>query len=227
MQEKKPWGSTYFESIEDRLSFKTDKAQIDLITNPHFGRMLFIDGILQSATADEHIYHNSITSLAHKFLYSKSSNMGLSYLIAGGAEGAVVRELLHYLPKNIVMVDWDKELVDHMKSEEWAKDAFNAPCLSLLHDDIFEYTKNTNMKFDSIILDLLDPISEEDIDWLCELINSVKKCLLKGGVIVANAGGNKKIASLISDRLRKYAPIIECINVPSFQEPWYLLHLQG
>jgi len=62
-EETQPWGkSTYIVLEGSAISFNTRRASINLITNPFFGRMLFIDGVLQSSTSDEEIYHKAITA---------------------------------------------------------------------------------------------------------------------------------------------------------------------
>lgn len=86
--EKQPWGKTIYDCIPDtHLTFQTERAKVDLITNPWFGRMLFIDGVLQSCTGDEHLYHIPFTKEAFGF---RPQNR---ILIAGSAEGALLREI--------------------------------------------------------------------------------------------------------------------------------------
>ena len=38
----------------------TQKQEIDLLQTPKWGKMLFLDGCLQSTTMDEVIYHNAL-----------------------------------------------------------------------------------------------------------------------------------------------------------------------
>jgi spermidine synthase len=85
--ESQPWGKTIFDVEKgSKVSFKTIRAQVDIITNPYFGRMLFIDEVLQSSRADEEIYHLAVTK-------SISANVPARVLIVGGSEGAVSRDL--------------------------------------------------------------------------------------------------------------------------------------
>ena len=112
-EETQPWGKTTYSVLEESaISFNTKRASINLITNPFFGRMLFIDGVLQSSTSDEEIYHKAIT---------QHINPSGKILIAGGAEGACARELLKSSTPvlKVIMVDWDGELVEYMRQEPW------------------------------------------------------------------------------------------------------------
>ena len=48
--ELQPWGSTIYDIEADSyLQFQTKMQNVEFITNPYFGRMLFLDGILQSS----------------------------------------------------------------------------------------------------------------------------------------------------------------------------------
>lgn len=123
----------YLPIRKEAIKSLRQKALIELITNPVFGRMLFIDSVLQSSEADEAIYHTTLARLANKHYLPTT---GLNYLIAGGAEGAMARELFKYFPKKITMVDWDEELVEYMKGEGWHKGAFSDSRLSVIHEDI-------------------------------------------------------------------------------------------
>ena len=211
MREVQPWGVTEY-SMSAHKSFKTRRATIDLITNPYYGRMLFIDGVLQSASSDEKIYHGELI---------KNIAAAKTVLIAGGAEGALAKQVLSGSVSKVVMVDWDEELVDVMRSEPFAGGAFEDPRLEIIHEDIVEYIKDAEV-FDYILLDLLDP--DDDVDWLikvCEL------CLKKTNSLCMNAGGNWETVRTIIHHLEKDGRYIikRKINVPSFQQDWYLIEI--
>lgn len=220
MQELQPWGSTRYEIVEgSHISLQTDKAQVDIITNPHFGRMLFIDGVLQSASADEAIYHEAIVAAVFS---KRNKEKPVKVLIAGGAEGAAAREVLKMdSVSQVVMVDWDEALVNQMRGEIFAGGAFRDPRLIVRHHDIVEYLDGCPELFDCIILDLLDPCTDAEINWLGLVFDKAYNLLMCGGNLVFNAGGNyEKVQEFI--RRYKGCEIIK-IFVPSFQEFWYLV----
>jgi spermidine synthase len=220
-KEVQPWGETIYTVLEgSHHSFNTGRAKIDLITNPYYGRMLFIDGVLQSAESDEKIYHHELVN-PHK--------TPKNVLIAGGAEGALAKELftLDSVLK-VVMVDWDEELVEHMKNESFAGSSFRDPRLSIVNKDILEYINISNTiedTFDTIILDLLDPRTDGEVDWLMTI---VALCLKKWPNISMNAGGDIEIRNKILRHLNNTVPYDYCVSsktvfVPSFQQEWYLI----
>lgn len=221
-EETQPWGKTTYSVLEgSAISFNTKRASINLITNPFFGRMLFIDGVLQSSTSDEEIYHKAITV---------NINPSGKVLIAGGAEGACARELLKSSNPvlKVIMVDWDEELVEHMKGEPWHGGAFSDPRLSFTEMDIEIFLKKDEL-YNSIILDLLDPYTSKDVAWLIQTALKSVLCLEKGGNLCMNAGPSLEIVNEIIEGFKKviYVSSIayRAIHVPSFQETWYLIDI--
>lgn len=213
--EKQSWGETHYEVVpESHVSFETKRQTVDLITNPRFGRMLFLDGVLQSASADEHIYHSQLTSLV-------SLHSSKHVLIVGGSEGAVAREVCTYANvEHIDMVDWDGDLVEYLwKKEGMNKEAFEDPRLSYFSQDILEYLDAPKRTYDTVILDLLDIHTEESYTFTQNLLEKLKKCIHhRRTTIVMNVGSSCRLAHVFGGE------VVE-IFVPSFQEPWYLVKL--
>jgi spermidine synthase len=219
--EIQPWGVTVYDS-ENHVTFQTNRQKVDLITNPYFGRVLFLDGVLQSASSDEHIYHEALCK-------DSTGPFVESCLIAGGSEGAVLREVLRSKHlKKVSMVDWDEELVLHLREKESMNvPSFEDKRVSLCFQDIVEYFANCNEVFDSIVLDLLDIESEEGLEWT--LLKVVNASLLhlnpEIGRIALNVGREKKYAEEIVSRVLCKRGVVETLFVPSFQEPWHLVKL--
>ena len=220
--EKQSWGETHYEVLPgSHVSFITSRQQVDLITNPRFGRMLFLDNVLQSSSVDEHIYHETLVRFG---ITSDSHNI----LIAGGAEGAVVRELIKEKSvKKIVMVDWDPELVEHLcKRECMNNDVFLDPKVYLQCEDILDYLRqvspmghlsatNNNIHFDTVFLDLLDIHTEEEYQFT----RSILRSLGSQKTVVLNVGSSREMAERFGGEIRE-------LFVPSFQEPWYLVKIE-
>jgi spermidine synthase len=222
LDEKQPWGITkYLVNPGSQVILQTEKAKIDLITNPHFGRMLFIDNILQCAEVDEHIYHEALVSLANPYR---------KVLILGGAEGATAREVFRFPDVETVdMVDWDEALVAHMKTESFSKGAFQNPNLTIFYTDAMEFLTTCQRVYHSIIVDLLDPQDSHETQWLSAICHLAFTHLAYGGTLSVNAGGNYKraceLVELVSkDGMYEYRMVDRF--VPSFQESWYLIRFR-
>jgi spermidine synthase len=229
-EEKQAWGTTSYTVIPNsHKSFRTERAQIDLVTNPHFGRMLFIDGVLQSTTADEVLYHRKLVREGLGYVPSPR------VLIVGGAEGATLREVQNFDAevnlgvRGIVMVDWDGELVRHMDEEEpWSQGSYDDDRLTLHTTDIHEYLDTNPQPFNTILIDLLDPGSEEETKWLIDVVERCKRVCVKGGRIIMNCGPASAF-----DRIQQIESAVAgsqakkiVIYVPSFMEPWMLLFFE-
>src|SRR5688572_5455380 len=97
----------------DGVLFKgqTKFQTVEILQNERLGRVLCLDGVVQTTEGDEFYYHESMTHvgmLAHGHVES--------VLIIGGADGGILREVLkHPNVKEVVIVDIDGELIDMCK----------------------------------------------------------------------------------------------------------------
>ena len=135
---------------------ETRFQSIEIVTTDSFGKCLVLDGKIQSSEADEFIYHEA---LVHPAMIGYPHPQ--TVFIAGGGEGATLREVLaHSTVKRVVMVDVDKEAVDICRSSlsSWHQGSFEDSRLELLHIDAREYLAGCREKFDVIIIDITDPL---------------------------------------------------------------------
>lgn len=204
----------------------TEKQEVDLLETPKWGKMLFLDGCLQSTTKDEVIYHNA---LVHPLLHSLKNREKI--LILGGGEGATAREVLRWPVFSTIMVDYDRELVEHMKSHgiEWHKGAFYDLRLKVAYECAWSYMRK-GYTFDAVIIDLTDPdLSMERWEELLTLVlSSVRQS--KGGFVM-NAGlyqpwntsklqGIIKLICLLCTKNKDFKYYVYTAFVPSFNGEW-------
>ncbi|TGK10313.1 spermidine synthase [Leptospira fletcheri] len=135
-------------------SFRTEFQQVEFHHLHAFGKTMVLDGAVQSAEADEHLFHECLVQpamLAHP--------EPRKVLILGGGEGATLREVLkHDSVELAVMVDIDGEFVDFCKNHlsDWNSSAFSDPRAKLLYMDGRKYLEETTETFDVIITDITD-----------------------------------------------------------------------
>jgi len=145
-------------------SGRSSYARIDIVDTEEYGRMLFIDGIAQSAEQDEFIYHES---LVHPAMLLHPNPR--SVCIVGGAEGATIREVAKYQNVDrIVMVDIDEELVKVCKKHlsSWSQGAYEDPRLQIHIGDGRKFLEQAEETFDVIIVDLNDPTEDSPAIYL-------------------------------------------------------------
>jgi spermidine synthase len=211
----------------DSAHINTSKQDVDIIQSTYWSKMLFLDGCLQSTQKDEVIYHNALVHPLMDTLESKDI-----ILILGGGEGATAREVLRWSKVEcVIMVDYDKELVDFMKKNgpEWSMGAFNDPRLKVIFHDAWAYMK-LGLNFDGIIIDLTDPDLKKE-RWSELLLNVMKSVKVNKGGFVMNAGlyqpwNTTKLSELVEivkglcykDRDFRY--YVYSVFVPSFNGEW-------
>lgn len=161
-----------------------------IVRSPDYGRMLFLDGELQSSSYDEAIYHET---LVHPIMGVYSELKDKRVLVIGGAEGATVREVLKW--GDVKLLDWvdiDGRLIElckeHMRFCDEA--VYNAPNLRLFVVDIMVYLKDmTEPTYDIIIIDLPDPDPAMDGPlYGTEFWSLVHRVLKPGGGMVTHCG---------------------------------------
>lgn len=171
---------------ENSVFFRTARQEVAILNTDLFGRILFLDGILQSAEKDEELYHRY---LVHSIFHPKEKPVNV--LILGGGEGATLREVLKWNHvQSVRMIDWDEELIQYFKKNEfsWHKGSFHDPRVAVEFSDIFEVLeKEPENQFDKIIIDLIDPDPTEK-RWL-DLFERFVGWLAPGGSLILNAGG--------------------------------------
>lgn len=170
------------------LQIRTARQQLDLLNTTMFGRTLFIDGILQSAERDEDIYHTALVCGIPGLLKGVKD-----VCILGGGEGATARKVLEEgaADMKVTMIDWDKELVDHFRTEPiWSYSrgvsVFEDSRLTVEHSDVFSVISELR-QYDRIFVDLTDPPVEDPL-WR-DLFVKLVDWLRPGGTMVMNVGG--------------------------------------
>ena len=164
---------------------RTEKQEVRLLESPVWKKMLFLDGVLQSTTQDEVVYHNALVHPLMDTLTKKSS-----ILILGGGEGATAREVLRWEDVySVTMVDYDKELVTYMKEKgsEWACSSLYNSKLQILYEDAWNYIDTTTVNYAGVIIDLTDPDRTRE-SWMPLLQSALLRVRQSQGGIVLNAG---------------------------------------
>jgi spermidine synthase len=178
----------HFYQFDELLSIgQTPFQQYAIIRSISFGKMLFIDGELQSSQKDEQIYHES---LVHPAMVLHS--FPKSVLIIGAGEGAAAREVLrHPSVERLVLVDIDGEIIAQCKEflTEWHEGSFDHPKSTLIIDDGKKFVENTEDQFDIIFIDICDRLDNSPAVELYtqQFYASLKKILKPNGIVVVQS----------------------------------------
>jgi spermidine synthase len=218
---------TMLHSIKERIYSGRSRFQsVDIINTGSFGICLVLDGKIQSSEADEFVYHEA---LVHPAMLTHPRPE--SIFIAGGGEGATLREVLaHKTVERAVMVDIDEEVVSLCRRflPSWHQNAFDDPRAELHFVDARKYLEQSSDKFDVIIIDLVDPLEQGPARLLYtrEFYQIVKQKLGHDGIMSVQAEPaewrNLDNFTAIANTLRNVFPIARPyqVHVPSFLGLW-------
>ncbi len=165
---------------------RTEHQHLVIFENPVMGRVMALDGVIQTTEADEFIYHEMLTHvpiLAHGAVKR--------VLIIGGGDGGMLREVTkHRGIEHITMVEIDGTVVDMCKEflPNHSKGAYDDPRLNLVIDDGMRFVATTEEKFDVIISDSTDPIGPGEVLFSENFYQACHRCLNDGGVLVTQNG---------------------------------------
>jgi len=199
MIEGPPEGDWHYELItpgllqtEQRLRVfyrgQTEYQHVEVMDGATFGRTLVLDGKTQSTEVDEFAYHEA---LVHPSMIAHPNPK--SVFVAGGGEGATIREVMsHRSVEQVVMVDIDKQVVDLCREylPNHHQGSFDDPRLELHHMDALEFLEDTSLRFDVVIIDVPDPLETGPAYLLFtqEFYSLLKERLRPGGLMVAQSG---------------------------------------
>jgi spermidine synthase len=192
-----------------------------------YGKVLVLDGRIQSSQAEDAIYHEA---LVHPGMLA-SERPPQSGLVIGGGEGATLREMLRYPSlRRAVMVDIDDEVVELCKRHlpEMHQGAFEDPRSEVRHEDARAYLEKTGERFDFITIDLVEPLEEGPACLLFtrEFYSLVRDRLTPGGAMTLQAGmtklGELDFFTSIHRTLREVFPVVAGYQtfMSCFGTPW-------
>lgn len=169
------------ETLEVRRTTYQDLAIIDTFD---FGRMLVLDGIIQTTEADEFIYHEMI---AHVPLFSHPKPERV--LVIGGGDGGVVREVLrHKAVRQVDHVEIDEAVTAACR--RWLPSisgALDDPRVKQHFTDGVEFVRlaagEKGGHYDVIIVDSTDPLGPAVGLFGPVFYGNARKALRPGGIL--------------------------------------------
>jgi spermidine synthase len=219
-------------------SGRTAFQAVEIADSPTYGRLLFLDGELQSAAADEKVYHEALVHPAMTAAAARPNGGagagGLRVLVVGGGEGATVREVLRWsCVERVDWVDIDGELValceEHLR---WAPGVRGDPRVRFFAEDVMVAVPRLGETYDVVILDLPDPDGETGALYSAEFWAMIREHLRSdGGRLVTHCGPVRPFGSVGEGFQRVWSAAqagdIEAavsgfyhIGIPSFQGEW-------
>lgn len=173
--------------IESILYENSSEFQhMKVVESSLYGRMLLLDGVVQATEKDEFIYHEM---MSHIPLLSHPNPEKV--LVIGGGDGGILREVLkHSSVKKATVVEIDPAVINICKEHmpTISKGAFNDKRANLVIADGASFVKETNEKYDVVIVDSSDPIGPATVLFSKEFYGDIHGIVSEDGIMVCQTG---------------------------------------
>ena len=173
----------------DELLFEqqTDHQHLIIFRNRFFGRVMALDGIVQTTERDEFIYHEMMVHVP-MFAFGAARRV----LIIGGGDGGILREVLkHKSVEQVVQVEIDQAVINLCKTflPNHSAGAFDDPRVEITIADGMAFVKDKAVEpFDVIISDCTDPVGPGEVLFSSQFYEGCKRLLNPNGIFVAQNG---------------------------------------
>jgi spermidine synthase len=196
----------------------TPFQEIVVLDTEQFGRMLVLDGAIQTTIADEFVYHEM---LAHVPICSHRNPKDV--LIIGGGDGGCAREVLrHRQIESVTQVEIDQRVVEVSKQflPELAC-SFDNPRMSVRFEDGIAFVKDKEACYDVILVDAPDPVGMAAGLFSREFYESLYRALRPDGIFAAQTESpffNKDLIGRVYGGVSSIFPFagLYLANVPTY-----------
>jgi spermidine synthase len=165
---------------------RTAYQEAIVFESPLLGRVLVLDGIVQTTERDEFIYHEMISHVA-----IMAHGAVRDVLIIGGGDGGTLEEVLkHQGVVRATMVELDPGVVEVARRylARISRGAFDDPRTELIFGDGVRFVADADRQFDVIIVDSTDPFGPGEVLFTDPFYADCRARLRPGGVLVAQSG---------------------------------------
>lgn len=213
------WGQQF---VMDEVLFeaRTDHQHLVIFNNAQWGRVMALDGVIQTTEKDEFIYHEMmvhVPMLAH--------GAAKRVLIIGGGDGGILREVLkHPKVEQVVQVEIDQQVIELCKEylPNHSQGAFDNPKARIVIGDGVEFVNQTQERFDIIISDSTDPIGPGEVLFTSRFYQGIASCLNENGIFVAQNGVSFLQTQEVITTAKRLAPVFKQASFYTAAVPTYV-----
>lgn len=211
---------TYFKIKDVIYSGKSSYQQIDLFDTFRFGKVLVLDGVVQTVDKYEFMYHEMLVHVA-----MCAHPLPRKVLVIGGGDGGCVREVLkHQEVEKVVMCEIDKAVVDIAKKYlPELSSKLDDPKVELKYIDGSEFVKEIEGEFDIIIIDSTDPDKGRGgVLFTTQFYKDCYKALKEDGILVTQSESpiyDPDWVALTYNRIKSVFPITKLYGAICTQYP--------
>jgi spermidine synthase len=215
--EKAPYAPVeYCYDVEEILYKGKSKFQeIRVIRNPHYGKILILDDVVQITERDEFFYHEMLT---HVVMHAQPKPRKV--IVIGGGDGGVVREVLkHKTIEKIFFIEIDEEVINvSRKFFPEVSSGVDDPRVEIKIMDGAEFLRKQKASaIDAVIIDSTDIIGFARSLFTPEFFMNVKNCLTDQGMFVTHTESlhfHKDMVVEIQEILKGIFPLVDLYTAP-------------
>jgi spermidine synthase len=213
----------YFRTSKLIARYQTPFQEMSVFDTPELGKLFRLDGCNMTSERDEFFYHEN---MVHPALIAQDNPTRV--LVIGGGDGGSTEEILkHPSIERVVMAELDAEVIavarEHFQSVY--RGALDDPRLEIRIGDGYAYLRETNEKFDAVVMDLTDPIGPAQELYSVDFYRQCDRVLNDAGTLTLHIGSpffhRERFATSMT-RLREAFPIVRpyLVHVPLYGAWW-------
>ncbi len=202
---------------------KSKFQDIALIETGQFGKMLVLDGMVQTTVKDEFVYHEMIS---HVPMCTHTNPEKI--LVIGGGDGGAIREAIkHKSVKKAVLVEIDGKVVEIAKKHlPEISCALDSEKVEVKVTDGIKYAKENKNTFDVVMVDSTDPVGPAAGLFDKDFYKSIYECLKEDGIFVAQTESpffHKDLIKRVFDSVDRIFPIarLYTCSVPTYPSGYW------
>ena len=193
---------------------KSPFQDIMVFTNPWFGRVLVLDGVVQLTERDEYMYHEMLT---HPAMHAHPAPK--TVIVIGGGDGGIVREVLkHDSVEAVHLVEIDAMVVE--TSREFFPQVavgLDDPRVTIHAMDGAVFLKEADFHADVILVDSTDIVGHAKSLFAKEFFGSVHERLGGVGVYASHTESlhfHLPMARQLNEVISEVFPVVKVYTAP-------------
>lgn len=198
---------------------KSNYQEIAIADSATWGKMLLLDGIVQTTENDEFMYHEMIVQVV------MHAHPGIKkVLVIGGGDGGTLNQLVkHQAVEQIDLVEIDGQVIAIcQKYFPGFQAGFSDPRSNIIIQDGIEYVQKTDKKYDLVIVDSSDPTGPAVGLFTSSFYANIFKILNDDGMMVTQSESPVFYADIFSSIYKNISSVFGQAHIYTSTVPTYI-----
>ncbi|HYD55315.1 MAG TPA: polyamine aminopropyltransferase [Burkholderiales bacterium] len=209
----------YIKATRQLGEWQTRYQKLAIYETPHYGKIFRLDGYNMTSEKEEFVYHEN---LIHPALTAHAAPKKV--LIIGGGDGGSSEEALkHPSVEQVTMVEIDGDVIEVAKEHFQAvhNGVFDNPKLVVRVDDGMKFVRETQEKFDLVVLDLNDPVGPAAALYSLEFFQQLRQALAPGGALTLHLGSPVAQPARVAELAQRLNSVFRIVRPYTMYIPLY------